>query len=94
MIGVANGFYSCNYHFCLFTVKVPDSDHVDERVYTHSHMVIGRAGRYEYAGRQHESTNAGSDCGSAVCTKQSTFITMVPPKAVCRVYCKSDGGGL
>ena len=34
----------------FFTVKAPDSGHVDGRVYTHSHMAIGRASRYEQAG--------------------------------------------
>lgn len=43
-----------------------DSDHVDERVYTHKHMGIGRARRNEYAGRQPVSTNSGGGCGSAV----------------------------
>ena len=42
-----------------------DSDHVNERVYTHRHMGIGRARRNEYAGRQPVSTNSGGGCGSA-----------------------------
>ena len=33
-------------------MKAPDSGHVDGRVYTPIHMDIGRASRYEYAGRQ------------------------------------------
>ena len=54
-------------------MKAPDGGHVDGRARTHRHMDIGRARRYEHAGRQ-AGVRIPAAIAGARSAEQSAFI--------------------